>query len=68
MSGIRLGVWLNVVVVGFCVALKAEVLVFWGVSKAGVVFWGVSNMEVEGFAGVVPNTNVALLASTPKMD
>ena len=63
-----MGVWLNVVVVGFRVAPKAEVVVFCGVSKAEVVFWGVSNMEVEGFTGIVPNTNVVLLAGAQKMD
>ena len=67
-DGVKLGVWLNIVVVGFCVAPKVEVVVFWRMSKTGVVFWGVSNTEVEGFAGVVPSTDVALLVSAPKMD
>ena len=67
-DGVGLDVWLKAVVVGFCVAPKAEVVVFWGVSKAEVVFWGVPNTEVEGFADVVPNTDVVLLAGAPKTD
>lgn len=31
-----------------------------------VVFWGGPNTEVEGFEGVVPNTDGVGLAGTPK--
>ena len=45
------------VVAGFCVP-KAEVVVFWVGPKT----------EVEGFVGVLPNTDVVVLVGAPKTD
>jgi hypothetical protein len=58
-DGVGFEVWPKAdVVIGFCMVPKAEV----------VVFWGISNTEVGGFAGVLPNTDVVVLAGAPKTD